>query len=268
MHTTPDEPFEQRESKRNLPEGVSRDVKAGGGIEALCREIARRRLDVTVAEENGVVLLSGRVPSHHLRAEMDHLAKTTLPDDRVQNLLDVETQLPDALQDYAGEDLADSERPESVTGIVDPADTFNPEFSGQPLETNALDAEDSGVEDQDPVEPDPVFYPATDPVIVSDRTGSVDVLGGFSPGADDAIEVAPSAEDALPGDEALADAIRQELLEDATTTDLTVHVSVTNGNVTLRGTVASLEDAENAEDVAGRVPGVQSVNEELKVEGM
>lgn len=53
-----------------------------------------------------------------------------------------------------------------------------------------------------------------------------------------------------------------ELREDAATTDLRVDVLVWDGVVRLRGTVPTLEDADNAEAVAARVPGVR---EELEV---
>ena len=71
-----------------------------------------------------------------------------------------------------------------------------------------------------------------------------------------------------PGDEAIADAIRRELREDALTTDLTIRVTVRDGVAHLRGSVPSLDDAESAEEVAGRVPGVREVIEELDVAGL
>ena len=59
--------------------------------------------------------------------------------------------------------------------------------------------------------------------------------------------------------------MRRELLEDAATTDLRVEVEVRDGVVRLRGTVQDVVDAENAEEVAARVPGVDEVLEELRV---
>jgi osmotically-inducible protein OsmY len=53
------------------------------------------------------------------------------------------------------------------------------------------------------------------------------------------------------------------LREDALTTDLDIVVSVRNRVVFLTGEVPSLDDAENAEDVAGRVAGVREVREDL-----
>ncbi len=65
----------------------------------------------------------------------------------------------------------------------------------------------------------------------------------------------------------LVDAVRRELARDATTTDLVLEVSADNGVVTLRGTVPNLADTDNALAVAGRVPGVDDVVDEIEVEG-
>jgi osmotically-inducible protein OsmY len=91
------------------------------------------------------------------------------------------------------------------------------------------------------------------------------MLGGFELESDEDVEVEPSAMDSQPGDEALADAVRRELAEDAATTDLTITVVVRNGVVHLLGAVPDLDDADNAEAVAARVPGVVEVLEELDV---
>ncbi len=83
----------------------------------------------------------------------------------------------------------------------------------------------------------------------------------------DSLEVERSADGTL-GDEAIADAIRRELREDAATTALAVDVAVYRGVARLRGTVQDIADAENAEEVAARVPGVLEVREELDVADM
>ncbi|MEX2047613.1 MAG: BON domain-containing protein, partial [Chloroflexota bacterium] len=77
--------------------------------------------------------------------------------------------------------------------------------------------------------------------------------------------VARSTLDARPGDEALADAIRRELREDASTAGLIVHVEVRGGVAFLRGRVDDLEDADSAAEVASRVRGVRQVVEHLTV---
>jgi len=92
------------------------------------------------------------------------------------------------------------------------------------------------------------------------------VIGGFQTTSTDTTEVARSALDGQPGDRALAEAVRRELLEDASTTDLPVRVAVRGGVARLRGRVSGVEDAEDAEAVAARVPGLGEVVEELEVE--
>src|SRR5262249_52739305 len=112
-----------------------------------------------------------------------------------------------------------------------------------------------------------VVFPPTDPVVTTDRHGSTRVLGGFEPTSMTSIGVDRSAEDGQPGDEAPADTVRRELREDAATTALSIAGAVRDGVVYLRGTVPGLEDVDSAEDVAGRVPGVQEVVEQLELRG-
>jgi hypothetical protein len=110
------------------------------------------------------------------------------------------------------------------------------------------------------------YFPATDPVITL-VDGDVAILGGFSPTSMDCQTVAISA-DGQVGDEALADAIRLELREDAATTDLLVTVHVRDGIVYLHGTVPDLVDSDNAAEVAARIPGVDEIIDLLTVTAM
>jgi osmotically-inducible protein OsmY len=120
------------------------------------------------------------------------------------------------------------------------------------------DADDSGGEP---------FFPPTDPVVTTDRRGDAQVLGGFGATSLDDVAVARSASDREPGDEALVDAVRRELRQDALTTDLEVEVEVEvrDGVAVLRGTVADLVDAESFEEVAGRVPGIRDVLDRTEI---
>lgn len=122
--------------------------------------------------------------------------------------------------------------------------------------------------DEDVVqEGDTVFTPPTDPVVARNAvTLETEVIGGLQDSSMESIEVERSALDGEYGDEAIAEAIRRELLEDAATTDLDIEVEVFQGVARLRGRVPLLIDAENAEEVASRVPGVVEVIEELEVE--
>jgi osmotically-inducible protein OsmY len=105
--------------------------------------------------------------------------------------------------------------------------------------------------------------PPTDPV--RERDG--EVLGGFQTTSMDRVRVPRSADGEI-GDEAIAEAVRRELREDAATSGLEISVDVRAGSVGLRGQVPSLDDAENAEEVASRVEGVTEVIEDLEVSGI
>ena len=149
--------------------------------------------------------------------------------------------------------------------MVDDGDEFEPDFTDQAVLRDpgeASGAEDSGAED--PASGgDVVFTPPIDPVLTTGAHGRVEILGGF--GSDEEVAVERSASDGRVGDEALADAVRQRLAEDAATADLTIVVAVRNGVAHLRGQVTDLDDADNAEAVAASVPGIREVVEELEV---
>lgn len=188
---------------------------------------------VDVEETDEAIILRGRVDSEHDRHTVERLVARLAPDKPVINRLEVEP----ALLESAIREL-------------------EPDMTAEPVEVDTADL----AEDEDELR----FAP-TDPVVMTDPHGRTRVLGGFSPTSMESIEVEPSAEDEQPGDEALAEAIRRELLEDAATTGLQVDVEVRGGVAYLRGTVPGLEDVDNVEEVAARVPGVREVVDELKI---
>lgn len=115
------------------------------------------------------------------------------------------------------------------------------------------------------------FYPSTDPIVrvVPREKQGIEITGGFSRGAlDRPIESEDHPARLQRNDEELAEEVRLALREDAATSDLLVWVVVRDRVVHLRGRVSSLDEAEQAEEVAGRVFGVQEVREELEVEGI
>ena len=69
-----------------------------------------------------------------------------------------------------------------------------------------------------------------------------------------------------PADEALAGDVRRALRRDAATAELEIEVSVADGVATLRGRVSDLTDTDSALAVAGRVPGIADVVDEIEVE--
>jgi osmotically-inducible protein OsmY len=69
-----------------------------------------------------------------------------------------------------------------------------------------------------------------------------------------------------PTDDEISSRVRRLLRTDSATTMLRVHVSTEDGVVTLQGSVQTLDDTDNAAEVASRVDGVLDVIDELEVE--
>ena len=233
------------------------------------QEIADQAGIAVVAEDSdGAIVLSGTVDSAEARQAAGDIAASIAPDRRIDNSLDVEVVTPSSVGDVYADEPTTGDLPVSVDEARD-LGGLEPDFTDQPLLVDPDEASGAGSGVEGPEDPgaggDEVYIPPTDPVVTSDERGELEVLGGFETTSMDDATVAPSALDNRPGDEALADAIRRELREDASTTDLRINVLVRQGVAHLRGAVAGMEDAENAEDVASRVPGVVDVVDELEV---
>ncbi len=257
---------------------------ARGSLSTRIERELEHQADIHVAaeESDDAVVLSGLVDTPELRATAERLAAALARGKRIDNNIEVMTTLPEMerdtvdlperrvggvdprLFDHASEAVTRDIPPagglaEAVADVEIPNAELAPDFTDQPLTTDyraVAEDTDSG---------DTVYFPPTDPVVRPGKDGGIEVLGGFQATSMDTTEVARSALDGQPGDEALADAIRRELREDATTTDLPIRVVVRNAVAHLRGRVPGIEDVENAEEVAGRVPGVLEVIEELEV---
>lgn len=218
----------------------------------IARELAEQLdLHVVVEEVNGVIVLSGVVDSIEAREAAERIAARMAPGKRIENDLDVAAPPETVTEEIGGLEPDFTVLPVDVVGTVE-----------EYRETS------DGREEEQIGHGAVPFFPPTDPVITLGTRGEVEVLGGFTPTSMDTLEVEPSAVDEELGDEAIAEAVRRELREDASTTDLEIHVRVRRGIVHLRGTVPSVEDAINAEEVAARVPGVVEVREELEISGL
>ena len=121
-----------------------------------------------------------------------------------------------------------------------------------------------------PVETDPTeaaeeaepYFPPTYPVVRVDRQGETQIAGGFGTG--EALERHPTAAiSGAPSDEALEDLVHRALRLDASTAHLHLKVGVSQGLVRLHGVIEDESDAENALAVAGDIPGVVDVIDEL-----
>ena len=122
----------------------------------------------------------------------------------------------------------------------------------QPVETDPTEA----VEEAEP------YFPPTDPVVRVDSAGETQIAGGF--GGGEVSEEPPQAViNDVPSDEALEDFVHRALRLDASTAQLHLKVGVSQGIVRLRGIIEDESDAENALAVAGDVPGVVDVIDEL-----
>jgi osmotically-inducible protein OsmY len=226
----------------------------------IAEQFAQAGLQVTVEPADESLLLSGVVESEEARETAEEIVNQAVPGARIDNQIEVESILPTGIDDFAG----DEPSAELAESRADVEAQIEPDFTDQPGLFDPIEA--PGAESsnpEDPAESGEVYTPPTDPVLSTGIHGEARVLNGFDSGEE--LEVEPSALDNRPGDEALADAVRRELAEDSATTDLTIFVAVRNGVVHLRGRVEDLDDADNAESVASRVPGIREVVEELDV---
>jgi hypothetical protein len=135
------------------------------------------------------------------------------------------------------------------------------------------DIPDSEVEvtpSDDPGETDPAaavenaepYFPPTDPVLRVPEHGEARIAGGFGSG-EIREDSARGVVNDVSADEGLEDLVHRELRLDASTADLRLKVGVRDGVVLLEGDVPDETDAENALAVAGRVPGVVDVIDQL-----
>jgi hypothetical protein len=163
----------------------------------------------------------------------------------------------DELDEAGG--LVDSESVEAAEGVeVVSLESLEPDLSDDLGTLTAMEA----AEEAEP------WFPPTDPVIVpvGNEEGAALVSGGLDQASDAELRDDVDEDEYLAiSDDELTGRVTEALATDATTAALNVHVLVSNGVVTLRGNVEHLLDAEAAESVAGRVPGIVDVREELQV---
>lgn len=215
-------------------------------------------LYLAVTEDNpGVLVVSGLVESEELRQAAMDIVHDMASDRRVVDDIEVEGALPHDISELPVS--ADGEQgleADAEGDSVEPGD-----FSSQDFVDSAAEAAGptGSLETDDVSEGDQVYVPPVDP-----PRERGEFLGGTQFSSMDDLSVERSSDGTL-GDEAIRDAILRELREDAATTDLTVEVDVIEGLVKLSGMVPTLDDAEAAEEVASRVPGVVDVEEELEV---
>jgi osmotically-inducible protein OsmY len=235
-------------------------------IERAIREVAG--LDVMVEETDGTITLEGMVDSERDRQAAEDIAADLAGDADIDNALEVEDLLPVSVEAFASEERS----AEVLEGLPEGGGAeieLNPDFTDQSLVRDPFSISgprDGADDDEGADDGDRVYIPPTDPVSSTDARGEAVVLGGFGISATDDVGTDVLVDDHGYGDEAIADAVRRELREDAATTDLRVRVVVRDGVVHLHGAVPDLNDADAAEEVASRVTGVREIREELDVE--
>jgi osmotically-inducible protein OsmY len=234
-----------------------------GRLERAIQDLAGVNAAVEIRDDD--IIVTGMVLSDRERQAALDIVRELAPDANLIEELEVTSVLPDKLDEL---DLSETEVEGfagALTGTSDNEALEPGDFTDQDLQQNPnFAAGPSGT--ADPVddeisEGDEVFVPPTDPV----RTSDNEVLGGFQSSAMDDNQEVRSEVVGGPADEAIANAVREELLQDAATTALEIRVHVYRGVVVLRGVVDDLDDADNAADVASRVPGVTEVRDELEV---
>jgi osmotically-inducible protein OsmY len=226
------------------------------------RQLAEAGLEVIVESSDGALVLGGIVDSEEARQAASDIVAQTAPKATIDNQIEVQTTLPTDIDHFAGDEPS-AEMAETSADIQARGGQLEPDFTDQPgLADPMAAAGPSSSRAEDLAQSGETYSPPNDPVVTTDAHGTAHVLGGFD--SDQEVTVERSSDGRL-GDEALADAVRRELAEDSATTDLSIVVAVRGGVVHLRGQVADLDDADNAESVASRVPGIRDVVEELDV---
>ena len=243
----------------------------------LAAEVERRLADeagiyAAVRVEGGVAYLDGVVDSVEQQEAASDLAQGVEGITDVENNLDIEDQeLSEPSQRLSSDahiESVDYQMLEGTSGDQPDTLELDPDFS-EPIPSVGSDVTDNPMV---AVEEGVPYMPPTDPVVrPALNNDSLEVVGGFGTTAmdefpDDLQDTALG--DAPPGDEDLEAQVLEALAADALTTDLLVQVTARRGVVRLRGRVATLDDAEAAEEVAGRVPGVRDVLEELEVDAL
>jgi osmotically-inducible protein OsmY len=208
-----------------------------------------------VQVRNGTVHLAGIAQSERQRSDIERSVRLLPEVTGVRNELSIEFNPPEEAAVNSQPEFSDEFRDLGSDIVVDGTEYDFTDRAG----TNDV------MESTSEAEP---YFPPTDPVLrpAPETEEGFEVVGGFAASSmEGGVAGERPTASAPSGDEELADWVRQALLEDATTTDLQVRVTVRNGVVYLRGVVSAPEDTDAAEEVASRVPGVVEVREELTV---
>lgn len=221
-------------------------------------------LPLLVEPDHGRLVISGAVGSEELVGAIMDIARHVAGDTPLDTNIDV-------VMLQAGEqgefDLSEGDVGNWRGGSAgyDEDDEIEPgDFTDQEGITDpdaASGAGSSGVDlGDDPTEGDRVYTPPLDPV-----GSDTEVIGGFSESSLSSL-VTERSSDGSYGDEAIAESVRRELREDSATNPLALDIAVRGGVVVISGQVQTMDDAEAAQSVAARVPGVREVVDQTESE--
>jgi osmotically-inducible protein OsmY len=227
------------------------------------REIAAvADLAILVEESDGALVLTGMVRSDGERQAAIDIAVSMADGLRIEDNIEASGAMPGEVGDYTISESEAGSFAGAREGLSQSGGLEAGDFTDQELDTDPVAASGAGPSWEDDVvsEGAEAYVPPIDPVGTTRE-----VIGGFETSSMDDVPVARSEYGGL-SDDSIADAIRRELREDSATSDLDIQVHVRDGMVHLRGKVMTIDDAENAEAVASRVPGVKEVRELLDVE--
>jgi hyperosmotically inducible protein len=230
---------------------IEREIEKEAGVYAV------------VQERDGDLVITAEVESEGEKEAAIDVATEMAPDKRIVDDIEIVAVLPETVEGMHLSEAAVGDFPGATPGTTDDESLEPGDFADQDILTNPMGASGPGytAADEEISEGEDTYVPPTDPV----RRPDGEFLNGFETTSMDSVHVARSASDGEIGDESISHAVREELRQDAATTDLNVRVRVENGVVFLRGKVPSLDDAENAEEVASRIPGVTDVMDELEI---
>lgn len=221
-------------------------------------------LYIAVEEDAGALILSGIVGSERERQAALDIAEAVAPDWRIEDNIEADAVLPRQIGHLLVAEGEVGAFPGSAAGLSQRGGLEPGDFTDQELVTDPLAASGAGPssseEDGEAAGGD-AYIPPIDPVATPRA-----VIGGFETSAMDDIGVERSEISRFPSDEAIAEAIRRALRDDAQTAGLDVRVTVRQRIVHLHGRVFTLDDADSALEVASRVPGIREVRELLDVE--
>lgn len=238
------------------------------------------RIDATLRDEAGIyaavrvegdmAFLDGMVESDEQRDAATDLALRIDGIARVQNDLEVEdfgrpgqrARLDESVHADVSYQMLEVDLIKTPNPLQEPNEAdYNDEVPtvGGDMTSDSMIAVEEGIP----------YVPPTDPVVRPSRDEQdLEIVGGFGTTSDEEypdLEATTALGDAPPGDEDLREEVLEALQADAATSDLAIDVQVRNRRVYLRGEVPSIDDVELAEEVAGRVPGIREVIEDLTV---